>query len=129
MIVVAIIGILAAIALPRFANLLRKSAEGSTKGNLGTLRSTLNIYYADMEGQYPSNLLALTSGQKYLAALPTAKTPDYHPDTSAAVAWNGGAGDDSGGWMYDGVPADVSVGSVLVNCLHTDAKGSNWTAY
>ncbi|MBI5239194.1 MAG: prepilin-type N-terminal cleavage/methylation domain-containing protein, partial [Elusimicrobia bacterium] len=35
MIVVAIIGILAAIAIPKFASLIRKSSEGASKGNLG----------------------------------------------------------------------------------------------
>ena len=39
MIVVAIIGILAAIAIPKFADLIRKSNEGATKGNLGATRS------------------------------------------------------------------------------------------
>ena len=34
MIVVAIIGILAAIAIPKFAELIRKSSEGASKGNL-----------------------------------------------------------------------------------------------
>jgi len=33
MIVVAIIGILSAIAIPKFADLIRKSNEGATKGN------------------------------------------------------------------------------------------------
>ncbi|OGR49055.1 MAG: Tfp structural protein, partial [Elusimicrobia bacterium GWA2_66_18] len=32
MIVVAIIGILAAIAIPKFAELIRKSSEGASKG-------------------------------------------------------------------------------------------------
>jgi len=57
MIVVAIIGILAAIAIPKFASLLRKSNEGACKGNLGALRSALSIYYGDMEGQYPDSLV------------------------------------------------------------------------
>jgi prepilin-type N-terminal cleavage/methylation domain-containing protein len=52
MIVVAIIGILASIAIPKFADLIRKSKEGATKGNLGSLRSALSIYYGDMEGTY-----------------------------------------------------------------------------
>ena len=54
MIVVAIIGILAAIAIPKFADLIRKSQEGATKGSLGALRSALTIYYGDMEGVYPA---------------------------------------------------------------------------
>ena len=50
MIVVAIIGILAAIAIPKFADLIRKSNEGATKGNLGSVRSALSIYFADNDG-------------------------------------------------------------------------------
>src|ERR1017187_2788762 len=85
MIVVAIIGILAAIAIPKFAELIRKSSEGASKGNLGSLRSSLSIYYGDMEGQYPAQLAALTISGKYLSAVPLAKTPNYHGDSSVDV--------------------------------------------
>src|SRR5271155_2367676 len=78
MIVVAIIGILAAIAIPKFADLVRKSGEGASKGNLSALRSALSIYYGDMEGQYPAQLGALTtSGGKFMTAIPPAKTPNW----------------------------------------------------
>src|SRR5450432_4135464 len=80
MIVVAIIGILAAIAIPQFANLIAKSQEGATKGNLGSLRSALSIYYGDSEGVYPTGALdgqqgALTANQKYMQGIPTANLP------------------------------------------------------
>jgi prepilin-type N-terminal cleavage/methylation domain-containing protein len=53
MIVVAIIGILAAVAIPKFAQMLEKSREGATKGNLGAIRSAISNYYADQQGWYP----------------------------------------------------------------------------
>ncbi|OGS45829.1 MAG: hypothetical protein A2539_05520 [Elusimicrobia bacterium RIFOXYD2_FULL_34_15] len=53
MIVVAIMGILAALAIPKFAALIKKSKEGSTKGSLGALRSALSIYYGSTDGTYP----------------------------------------------------------------------------
>src|ERR1051326_31885 len=56
MIVVAIIGILAAIAIPRFAQMLEKSREGSTKGNLGSIKSAASIYYGDTQGIWPTTL-------------------------------------------------------------------------
>ena len=56
MIVVAIIGILSAIALPKFADMLEKSREGSTKGNLGAMKSANSIYYGDYPGLWPSTL-------------------------------------------------------------------------
>src|ERR1700690_3503360 len=76
MIVVAIIGILAAIAIPQFAQLVAKSQEGATKGNLGTLRSALSIYYGDTEGVYPGDAMSsLVLSQKYLQVLPAANLP------------------------------------------------------
>jgi prepilin-type N-terminal cleavage/methylation domain-containing protein len=56
MIVVAIIGILAAVAIPKFAQMLEKSREGATKGNLGAIRSAVSNYYADQQGWYPITL-------------------------------------------------------------------------
>src|ERR1700745_2223073 len=82
MIVVAIIGILAAIAIPKFAELIRKSGEGASKGHLGAIRSALRLYYGDMEGVYPTTLSGLTVAGKYLATVPVAKTPSYHGDQS-----------------------------------------------
>ncbi len=127
MIVVAIIGILAAIAIPKFAELIRKSNEGSSKGNLGAVRSALSIYYGDMEGQYPDDLVSLTLGGKYLANIPVAKTPNYHQDSSTVT--NETTPSDSGGWSYNNVPGNANLGTVLVDCTHTDTKGTVWTAY
>ena len=129
MIVVAIIGILAAIAIPKFADLIRKSSEGASKGNLGSIRSALSIYYGDLEGQYPSDMSTLTVGGKYLAQIPAAKMPNYHADSST-VRLNTAASDGSGaGWNYNNTTTDANVGTVFVNCTHTDTKGTVWTTY
>lgn len=126
MIVVSIIAILAAIAVPKFANVLRKANEGSSKGSLGAIRSTLSIYYGETEGQFPADLESLTIGGKFLQTLPQAKIPDYHEPLST-VAYP--AVTDGGGWVYNNVMADANFGVVLVNCTHTDTRGSVWTAY
>ena len=129
MIVVAIIGILAAIAIPKFAALIRKSAEGATKGNLGAIRSALGIYYGDMEGQYPNQLIALTMNSKYLSAIPSAKTPSYHFDTSTEYDATGVAVNEASNWIFNNIATDANVGSLVVNCTHTDTKGSVWSSY
>ena len=131
MIVVAIIGILAAIAIPKFAELIRKSGEGATKGNLGAIRSALSIYYGDMEGQWPSDPVSLTISGKYLQAIPPGKTPNYHADSSAVALSNFTLGvTEAGGWIYDGVaPIDSNYGQIFVNCTHSDSKGSTWVSY
>lgn len=44
--VIVIIGILAAVAIPRFANLRRDAQQAACDGNLGALRGSLSGYYA-----------------------------------------------------------------------------------
>ena len=127
MIVVAIIGILAAIAIPKFANLIRKSNEGASKGNLGAIRGAMSIYYGDLEGQYPSDMGALTINGKYLASFPVAKVPNYHSDASSIA--NLTSANDAGGWAYNNTTGNANLGNVWINCTHTDTKGSIWTAY
>ena len=151
MIVVAIIGVLAAIAIPKFAEMVRKSNEGSTKGNLGSLRSALSIYYSDMEGNFPNDDLAsLLVNGKYLTAIPTAKAPGYHAESSrvcdgmyiAAGGCRMGVGsppqyDGTLGplWVYwemdtpptSGTPRNH--GDLWVGCTHTDTKRAVWTSY
>jgi general secretion pathway protein G len=129
MIVVAIIGILAAIAIPKFADLIRKSGEGSTKGNLGTMRSAVSIYYGDMEGVYPNGLAALTISGKYLTSIPVTRLPNYHGDVAFTNAGLFTAMSGDGGWYLDNVAADANVGQIIVNCSHTDSKGTVWSAY
>ena len=79
MIVVAIIGILAAVAIPKFAQMLEKSREGATKGNLGAIRSAVSNYYADSQGWYPISLdtaTYMTSAAQGSTSLP-AFCPTY----------------------------------------------------
>ena len=131
MIVVAIIGILAAIAIPKFADLIRKSKEGATKGNLGAVRSALSIYYGDLEGNYPvDNMSSLTAGAKYMNEIPQAKAPNYHSDSDTVNADSGTqVFTNAGGWAYNNTLGAAAWGNLYVNCTDTDSKGTLWTAY
>ena len=120
---IAILGIMAAMVIPKFADQIRRSAEGSTKGALATLRSSLLIYFADNIGVDASTLTALVP--KYISEIPTAKIGTYHPNSNNSVNdyWLSHIGTlgpsvDAGGWYY-GTPD----GTILVNCIHTDIKG------
>jgi len=122
MIVIAIIGILAAIAIPKFADLINKSKEGATKGSLASVRSAIQVYYGDNEGWFPADSLAcLTTNSKYLSAIPVAKLPlSGHGDIATVVV----TAADGGGWTYFNAPATPSTwGNFLVNCSHEDIKG------
>lgn len=122
MIVVAIIGILAAIAIPKFADLINKSKEGATKGSLASIRSAIQVYYGDNEGWFPADTLAcLTVNAKYLSAIPVAKLPlTTHGDTAVVAD----AFVDVGGWVYYNAPQTPSTwGNFMVSCSHEDIKG------
>ncbi len=71
MIVVAIIGILAAVAIPRFAQMLEKAREGATKNNAATIKSAIGIYYSDNTGVWPNDLTG--SFVNYLDKIPAVK--------------------------------------------------------
>ena len=139
MIVVAIISILASIAIPKFANMLFKAQEGSLKGNLGSLRSALTIYYADTNGITASCTAGAGSSlfnnvlvPRYIAAVPVVKN-GLHPPTSSVYCdyqMVGGSIHDGQGWYYDGAnPLDNYSGGVWVACDHTDTSSNDWTSY
>jgi prepilin-type N-terminal cleavage/methylation domain-containing protein len=140
MIVVAIIGILAAVAIPKFADLVTKSKEAAVKGNLGAVRSAVSIYYGDTEGVYPSNLFdGLTTGSRYLPSgsvgsftIPNVGTNPGHDcsQTTAAQILQATAmpaGSDAAGLFY--YNGGTEIGDLVVRCSHNDTKGSVWTSY
>ncbi|HEX2251776.1 MAG TPA: prepilin-type N-terminal cleavage/methylation domain-containing protein [Thermoanaerobaculia bacterium] len=68
-IVIAMIGILAAIALPQLVDKPRRTAEVALKMNLRTMRETIDQYKGD-KGHYPATLDALVD-EGYLRSIPT----------------------------------------------------------
>jgi general secretion pathway protein G len=67
-IVIAIIGILATVAMPALKDVPRRSAEAVLKNNLRTLRDVIDQHYGD-KGKYPTSLEALVEGG-YLRRVP-----------------------------------------------------------
>ncbi|MBI3552599.1 MAG: hypothetical protein HY077_18075, partial [Elusimicrobia bacterium] len=37
--------------------------------------------------------------------------------------------DDGAGWVYNNTITDPNLGTLWVNCTHTDTKGTTWTTY
>ena len=134
MIVVAIIGILAAIAIPRFAQMLEKSREGATKGNLGSLKSAASIYYGDVQGVWPTTLnsQSVYSFSKYLDNIyPVKVTGAFVAGVSSpsgtlvnVVAQSIAPTSESSGWMYDSTG-----GAVYVNSTVKDSKQIPYSYY
>ncbi len=78
-IVVAIIGILATIAMPALKDMPRRANESVLKTNLRTLRDLIDQYYGD-QGHYPESLEVLVE-KGYVRMIP------YDPLTKSAKTW------------------------------------------
>ena len=78
-IVIAIIGILATIAMPALKNMPVRAKESVLKTNLRTLRDMIDQYYGD-KGKYPTSLDALVT-EGYVRKLPV------DPITKSSDTW------------------------------------------
>jgi general secretion pathway protein G len=79
MVVMAIIGILAAIAIPALKNSPQKAREAALREDLFTFRSVIDQYFGD-KGHYPADLQTLVS-EGYVRRIPV------DPMTRSADTW------------------------------------------
>ncbi|MBI2789342.1 MAG: hypothetical protein HYX59_11725 [Elusimicrobia bacterium] len=121
------LGLVAALFLSACGLYPKEQETSSPKGNLGSIRSALSIYYGDLEGQYPEDIAALTIAGKYLNSIPAVGPLGNHPASSSSRF--GTKPTDEGGWLYNNVVKDANVGNIMINCTHTDVKGSVWASY
>ena len=87
MIVVVIIGILAAIAIPNFIAMQNRAKEGSTKANMHTFQLSAEDYGVQNDGTYSDD------ANKVASLLPAAGANFKNPFTQATA---GGAWEDRG---------------------------------
>ena len=78
-VVIAIIGILATIALPRLKDAPRRAEEAVLKTNLRAMRDAINQFHAD-KGHYPPGLEGLVE-EEYLRSVP------MDPITNSRETW------------------------------------------
>ncbi|RQH05483.1 type IV pilin protein [Paraburkholderia dinghuensis] len=96
-VVMAIIGLLLSIALPRYMHSIDQGKERVRQQNLAVMRDAIDKFYGD-RGQYPDTLDELVT-QHYLRAIPV--DPVNGDDKWATVA---SPNDDISG-VYDVLPA------------------------
>lgn len=126
------VGIIAAIGIPRFAQMLEKSREGATKGNLMALKSAISIYHNNTMGRWPANL-EKDLVPKYIDQIPPvkatgafvakSKSPVGNKVTYATVRRQVPRNGDSG-WFYDRF-----TGNIYVNSTVKDSKGVPYSFY
>jgi general secretion pathway protein G len=110
MIVVVIIGILAAIAIPNFQRLIKRSKEASVRGNVHTIHVAIEAYSVDHAAVYP----AQADDAALQALLPGGSYPE-NPFTRAAtnVPWNADPAD----------PGEISITTLAGGGYMLKARG------
>jgi general secretion pathway protein G len=127
LIVVVILGILAAIVIPQFTNASESAKASSLVSQLQTIRSQLELYQVQHNGQYPNlaELWVNMTSKTDLPADPIADSGDINvngkfgpylqqaPMNSFAED-DTVAADNTGGWQYD------EATGAIVACLPAD---------
>lgn len=140
-IVVVILGIIGAIAIPRMSRGAEGAADAGLVSDLAVLRSAIDLYQAEHEGDYPdaanintqltqyTELDGTTSATKnttaiygpYLRAVPALKVGSNRGASTIAAADAAGVG-----WIYD-----ETTGEITANLpdTDTDARGVKYNTY
>ena len=85
MVIVAIIGLLAAVALPAFVTYLRRSKASEATQSLGTIHRLAAAYYA---GEFSANRSSSAAGLEACTVGPTGPLPATIGPESALVEWH-----------------------------------------
>jgi general secretion pathway protein G len=122
MIVVVIIGILAAIAIPNFMGMTNRAKVAQVKSTMHTVQVTCEDFATRNNGQYPNAAATVTvdGGLTLAQLLPGAAMPN-NPFTGAATTldWTN---------VLGSAPATDAAGGVSLNVVQTVAGGA-WDAY
>jgi general secretion pathway protein G len=121
MIVVAILGILTAVAIPRFQQAPQKAKEAVLKANLHTMREAFDQYFAD-KAAYPESLEVLVE-EGYLREVP------IDPLTGSSSTWQLIYAEeeqmDTGLEDLDGISSGPGIWDVKSGANHTALDGTN----
>jgi prepilin-type N-terminal cleavage/methylation domain-containing protein len=122
MIVVVIIGILAAIAIPNFMGMTNRAKVAQVKSSMHTAQVTVEDFATRNNGQYPNNAAATTAdGALTFAQLLPGGAMPLNPFTAAPtnLDWSNALGT---------APTTDPAGGISLNVIQTIAGGA-WDAY
>jgi MSHA pilin protein MshA len=106
--VIVIIGILAAVAIPRFVDLTTEARRAATQGALGALRSGISIYYADYAARN-NGATAWPDSANLGTVMSDGIVPNNASANSSAIVVTNGApsATTTGGWIYNTVDGRI----------------------
>ena len=124
LIVMALLGVLVAVLLPKYQDLTPEAKIAATQQNLESIRSAVLIYASKNQGAspFPTALDSLVA-QGYLRRMPVEKISGVTTvDLQAAANDASLTADNGGGWIYN-----PTTGGVYVNVTDITAFISNYS--
>jgi len=118
--VIVILGILAAVATPTFFNLQDEAKESAVKGGLGGLRSGISIWYAKTAASATAAWPTMAEmSQATNGVMSNGQVPE-NPYTNSAsfVAGVAETANSAAGWIYD-----VNTGRIWSSAIETQGSG------
>lgn len=106
LIVVIILGILAAVVIPQFGNASSEAKESSLMTNLAALRGAIDLYHIQHKDIFPGTISSQSSWANFVTHLTTATDVD------------GNAGSDYGPYLRTGIPRNP------INGLNDGTEGT-----
>ncbi|HET6879918.1 MAG TPA: type II secretion system protein [Pirellulales bacterium] len=124
MVVMVIIGILAAVAAPRLLSTSKNATDNGTKQTLGVVRNAIEMYAADNSGAFPgadgtqttfyNNLSPyLRTGAPFPSSLVGAKNNSVRIQTSGQLLT--ADSNPTTGWAYDNVSGQFIANSAVIS--------------
>ncbi|MBU2652466.1 MAG: prepilin-type N-terminal cleavage/methylation domain-containing protein [Bacteroidetes bacterium] len=117
-IIIVILGILAAVAIPKYQDLSGEAREAAARSSLGSLRSGITIFYANQavktgSAVWPSVAEVRTSGTVMAQAVPSnpfqTAVPDSVLDGTGQI--KGTVMGAAGGWVYNPTTGEIWMNS------------------
>jgi len=119
MIVVVIIGILAAIAIPNFISMQNRAKEGTVKSNMHTVQMSIEDFSLLNDSQYPTSSAATVPDGRTLGQVcPTSQFPQNPwTKTSSVVQWNANP--------TAGAKGELAINPALASWYQLKGNGAN----
>ncbi len=137
-IVIAILGILALYALPKYQGVIKEARSSEARAQLGSVRSAIGIYYAKNHGKYPAQLdgTIFADGNVPEVEVTVGGAVNRSSTVTAAGTQDGSitatevSNSNVGGWMYD-VNSNHTKADVRINSTDEDEAnpGHYWYEY
>lgn len=124
-IVIAILGILAVVAIPKYQGMEDQARSSAAKAQLGTVRSAIGISYAKHKGQNPSTLdgTLFADGTMPSVDLGVTNISTVATSTANPISVTGS----TGGWIYNSATGGVRINSADIDPASSPAVA--WSTY